>query len=464
MKISRGTIPFLLLILPRTISTLPLIFLSPIISTLLLLRRGLKVSRKSVLLLISLLIINIATISINKSNFQNFALAIASYGFIFMLLLNQSRYELPGIARSWINNFLFLATVQGAIGVFQLFYNGFPFKLPYRDFTEDFFVGTLGTGGNNVIGNIMAVAIILCINLYDYDKSKFTRIGIAFFTVCLILTSSNMSVFTLVIAYILANSAFSKRLFFLPRGGTTPAIFLCQKKQGLIIRRVTLLKTAAGFVLVAGAIYSGGLSYAIDTYNKWAHELDINNNARVMALHNTFTSLPASEPYQPFIGIGLGNYSSWAQMILSEDYMRVHIIGKHVTSDKLLGLASQNTVAYENVLKYMSEDLFRAETESIVNQPFFSWQSMYAEIGVVGLLIFLILMRQKIKSLKIRDADSIEERTLKKTLIFYTFFIITNGFVDNYFEYPWIVVPYMIGLLSVSQRGRLRKHSEDDLI
>lgn len=451
MKLNSRVIPFALLLLPRTLATLPLIYISPVASLLILIRKGYRLSKQSLILILVFFLINAIVISLNQSHFKNFALAIASYGSIFLLAIAQRKTPSDKEASLWQNLIIFMALFQGAIGVAQLFYNGFPLKLPYRDFSEDFFVGTLGTGGNRVVANMLAVAIVLCFFRHEIEKIKYNLAIMIFLSACLLMTSSNMSLITMAAAYGITCTKTVKKYF------NIPALKLSKKpyrKTKMTFQKKHLLLGFVGFLLISGFVSSGGYKYFLDTYQKWVYQLEITDNARYMSIFNTFTKLPIEAPYQPFFGVGIGNYSSWAQMTLSEDYIRVHIIGKHSDNQELIKHASQNPIAYDNVLKYLSEGLFRAETESVINQPYFSWQSLYAETGIIGLSIIFLLILPKLRSIKLHPSDSAKNIIVKKTLIFYTVFLALNGFIDNYFEYPWMTLPYFVGLLSISNQKR----------
>lgn len=451
MKLLRNRIPFLLLLVPRSTVTLPIIYLAPIVSLLIFLRQGYKISRKSLMLIFSFFLINALVISLTQAHFKNYILAMASYGSIFLLAVVSQKAPSEKDSLQWQKSLLFLAIAQGVIGVAQLFYNGFPLKLPYRDFTEDFFVGTLGTGGNNVVANILAVAVVLCLFKLDAGRSRKILFLLIFLVVCLLMTSSNMSLITMAASYAFICLKHVRMYFNIPTASSPKALYL---KTRFRVRKRNAFQLSIGLICVLGFIGSGGYRYLSDTYHKWTYTLEMTDNARYMAIKNTLTQLPLDAPYQPLVGVGLGNYSSWAQMILSEDYIRVHVIGKHSSDESLLKIASQTDIAYENVLKYLSADLFRAETESIINQPFFSWQSLYAETGFVGLFLLFLLISPKLKSLKICEGEGQEVIVAKKTLIFYTVFLFVNGFIDNYFEYPWVTLPYLIGILTISYRKR----------
>lgn len=388
-------------------------------------------------------IINFTVILFNESNLLNFVLAIASFGFLYPMLLSPPTKLNSVHIDYWGKGLRILVMFQAILGVIQLFSYGFPFKLPYRDFTEDFFAGTLGIGGNRIVANMIAVGLIYFFFCHQQNKAspiRYVKQKMVFLAVCLLMTSSNISLALMTISFMLMHTSLVKNFFGMKRN---KASRWNSKFAAIII--------LAG--LTMGFFLSGGYQYMSDTYEKWRYSLDLSDNARLMATKNTLTSLPDSAPYQPLLGIGLGNYSSWAQMILSRDYMRLNILGKHA-DDSVLSLASENRLASDNILKYYSEDLYRIETQSVLNQPFYSWLAIYGEGGVLFILVFLIIFRNRISNLRLKLDDSSGTVIFKKTLIFYTIFIFLNGFVDNYFEYPWMTMPYIIGLLLLPRMQR----------
>src|SRR5690606_37877813 len=51
-------------------------------------------------------------------------------------------------------------------------------------------------------------------------------------------------------------------------------------------------------------------------------------NAKVTATLDTLLELPARKPLQPAFGVGLGNYSSWSQLLLSGVYVDRFLSGR----------------------------------------------------------------------------------------------------------------------------------------
>ena len=150
----------------------------------------------------------------------------------------------------------------------------------------------------------------------------------------------------------------------------------------------------------------------------------------------TVTDLPADAPYQPLVGPSLGNYSSWSQLLPSGVYWQRFIEGSQVDGD--VALRRWCGRAWNNVLVHLSlsyiDNFGRWYVESVFTQPFWTWHSLYAETGVVGLAIVLGLIITTLRLGTIRTSDGHAEQALKKFTFSYTIFFVLMCFADNYFE------------------------------
>jgi len=401
---------------------------------------GFRLDSAAVALLLILVAVNLVVTMFNDTGFINFMFGLSTHGFIFLLAVrNRSEVNVNNMYL-WLSGCLLLAFYQAGLGFIQLMSYGFPLKLPYRDFTEDFLQGSFGSGGNRFAANLIIIAISIYIFKFRQGIEA-KKLPLLFLFFMLILSSSNMSLVSMILTFFLIylfppvkNMGGFGRAHGVRKGLDKKSIYIA----------FFMVFGVFGFVLIGG-------DYFVDTYYKWTTELEYTDNARVMGILNTINALPSMAPYQPFVGVGLGGYSSWAQLLLSEDYLYRHVMGKHSSMD-LSWLVSESDLSYSNILKYLSEDYFRPETESIINQPFFSWQSLYAEIGGYGLLTLFVLLTPKIRLLRVFGDDDVNVRLFKQVLIFNGIFLLINGFLDNYFEYVWMTVPFLVGLIMLPEK------------
>ena len=446
LKLHFVLFPFFLLMIPRQAILIPILLLIPVFSLLVFVVKGrYRISKRNTYLVFVLLLVNFVVVLFNETAMQNYFIGLSTHGFIFLLLIRNKLHVKESYIDAWLFGVLLLAFYQAFLGVIQLFSYGFPVNMPYRDFTEDFFQGSFGPGGNRLAANLIVIAIMIYFYRIDCGLRQ-NNIWMYFLILMLVASSSNMSIFVMIVSFLIVNTPYFKRAInekTVQKRNRFGSVFL--------LRKNTLTILIACSVIITGLAFVGG-EYIYSTYYKWVYQLDFDQNARIMGSINTITSLPSAAPYQPFFGIGLGGYSSWAQLLQSEDYLRMNVLGKHISID-LSWFMSQSDLSYDNVLKYLSAGFFRAETQSILNQPFYSWHSIYAEQGGLGILILLLLIVPKIRLLKLQYEDSVKRKLFKKVLAFNCVFLFVNGFLDNYFEYVWMTVPFLTGLLLLERRS-----------
>lgn len=145
---------------------------------------------------------------------------------------------------------------------------------------------------------------------------------------------------------------------------------------------------------------------------------------KVLATVNTIAVLPTIEPGQPVYGLGLGQYSSRAGLIMS---------GTYLSGDFYLPPRSRN-VSYE--LIYQLQASIRGQNVGSTNFPYYSWLSVYGELGAIGLVLCLFWL-----SIVLRRARGAQSTPLAGSVgfgqsiaiaILYVAFL---GLQDNYWEF-----------------------------
>ncbi len=399
------------LFLPRSILSYPVAYLSPVFFVVLLSLSGDgRISRTRMLVILFVAAVNVFVIAMRGGLLPNFYLALASHSSILVLVL-WPRITVRGYD-SVVRCVLALAWLQIFIGIAQAVSLGFPMKLPYRDFSEDFFQGSFASGGARLVAIVLCVAWFIYWARYLVSKRKaelfksLVMLGASVFTASIVSVLAAMVCGALVMARMLRRVGIVKKLVF--------------------------VLVSAGFCLVL-VQYANVVVYAQTFFMKYAVMRKL---PRLEFLENTFTRLPSEVPYQPLVGVGLGNYSSWAQAVLAPGYQERFLEGRHVKSG---GGASVSEVAQENVF-YMYEDgSWSLAANSIIGQPFSSWISLYGEVGILGLggVVLSMLFQMRLLWKKARQQSDWRAWVGCFVLMYLTVLMV----FDNYLEYVWVAYP-----------------------
>lgn len=166
-----------------------------------------------------------------------------------------------------------------------------------------------------------------------------------------------------------------------------------------------------------------------------AHSLAFGEDSyseKVVATFNTIILLPTDYPLQPLIGIGPGQYSSRASMILSGEYLG----GTSLPFQSHIGGATK---------KYIMPMWTRLR--SIVGKsstffPFYSWMSLYGEMGLAGLVVagFWIIRT----ALRLRKYYSHKFPLMNLAMLVLLFYVAILGFQDNYWEFTQVMTPVFL--------------------
>ncbi len=152
--------------------------------------------------------------------------------------------------------------------------------------------------------------------------------------------------------------------------------------------------------------------------------------SKLIAAKNTAEFVPMIAPYQPYIGIGPGQYSSRAGLILSGEYL-----GRSIPVSGYAGEALD-----ENIL-----GLWRRFKQSNITGstffPFFSWLSIYGELGMLGVVAIGVAGFALIRRMR---ACARRAHPLATGLTFLTIYVLLLGFQDNYWEFSQVMLPILL--------------------
>lgn len=168
-----------------------------------------------------------------------------------------------------------------------------------------------------------------------------------------------------------------------------------------------------------------------------SYNLDIREDAyseKSRATYATIFKLPQDLTLQPLIGVGPGQYSSRAALIRTGQYIQG-------SSVPLPQYTSNLTSKY--ILTLWQSALLKPGHGSSYF-PFYSWMSLYGEMGIVGILIAIYSILRI--TINLRNWNSEDFPGLNLTLIVLLFYIAFLGLQDNYWEFTQAVCPAFLTL------------------
>ncbi|HEB36040.1 MAG TPA: hypothetical protein ENI18_09405 [Candidatus Aminicenantes bacterium] len=377
---------------------------------------------------------------LNQASFINFGLAILTYfSSILALLLAFTFPHNKNILRITISLLVFFSLVQILIGLFQLYRTfGFSMVNPFSITTAagDFFTGFLGNSHLLAL-KLFFLATILTFLWWGTKKKKYL-----IYTIFVIL------------GWLLASAIHSIILAIIT------IIFYTLLSNKLKRRKLKIFIYAFGAIIViftlTSVIQPGNIDYAKNQMSSLLNKDDSLRIRKLTGLKNTLFKLPQEKFYAPIIGVGLGSYSSRAAMITSGEYLRHH-------PSFIPIIPSKETKKF--ILPLWNRELLKNKwNHGVSNQPFSSWQSIYGEVGFIGLIIFLFVFFNNIKvfSFLLNNCKDKYICSIASGMLFFTIYLFFLLFMDNWLEYPRLMIPYWLitGLLLKEMASVKKKKNE----
>lgn len=177
------------------------------------------------------------------------------------------------------------------------------------------------------------------------------------------------------------------------------------------------------FVLLTG-IFLVALIFAISQFGNIQYGLNVINTVggsntprKIIGLQKTFLELPSESSELIFTGTGLGTYSSRAALITG---------GEYLTPQPSFIPTTPSFYTKKYILPLWNRELTKRGSEnSVANQPFVQFQSIFGEGGVIALLLFiagfLVLLKGRVKD---------------KSVFLLVVFALGIFFFDMWVEYP----------------------------
>jgi len=150
---------------------------------------------------------------------------------------------------------------------------------------------------------------------------------------------------------------------------------------------------------------------------------------KAVATYNTIFRLSRDEPVQPFVGLGLGQYSSRAALIRSGEYLSARV--------PIPVYANEYTQAY--ILSLWESFSERHPGGGSTYFPFYSWLSVYGELGILGVVAVTVLLAMT--AWRILRRRSAVFRYLSLVTLILLIYVAMLGLQDNYWEWTQAIFP-----------------------
>lgn len=173
-----------------------------------------------------------------------------------------------------------------------------------------------------------------------------------------------------------------------------------------------------------------------------ALDLEAVNIPRAVMLSRVLSELPGDAPAQPYVGLGPGQFSSRASLIMSGVYF-----GGPDNPKSLPFVAAQSTRLTSDYCIDLMVTASGLDPDGQIGssqQPFFSWLSVYTELGVAGVLGILLTVGGVLIRVRRAVRTRPKMRLLALFLIAGSVLLFLLGWQENYWETPQAI---FVGLL-----------------
>lgn len=195
---------------------------------------------------------------------------------------------------------------------------------------------------------------------------------------------------------------------------------------------MTALFLAVGFVLwfyILPILMPNNVSHLSDHATKLMDVSETSKSLKSRVTYDTIFELPQSIPIQPLIGLGPGQYSSRAALMASGYYLNSGFIYRYMSD-----------MSYRYIIQPYT--LIRGTAFSSTHFPFYSWLTIYGELGLVGLTLVLTYLFYFV--FFILKNRIVTFPTMNASLLCMIFFVSLLAFQDNYWEFTQAVTPIVI--------------------
>ncbi len=391
---------------------------------------GISSNRLAGLLSFAVLVAFVHSLIVDEFLVFNFVLALITYSAFLPILVIDSKHlasrELVIQLRRVTSTMI---VVQGVIGIIQAVYGATQtgtFGGGNGDHVQGTiypFLGVEGGFANPMFATNMVLMLLACLSMpgvLSGPRRNYLVIGV----VALVLASV-----VHVMAFLIAAGGLA---WFITRSRKPPTKATKASQRRVVA--VGVFAVVLGFAAIPQD-FVNGCNIAEHAVNVDALEVP-----RAIMLYRVFTQLPEEAPLQPIIGLGFGQFSSRASLMSSgmflgtEDARRSLPIG----SPQATRLATDYCVA---LLIAFAESM---QTMGSTHQPFFSFLSVYTELGLIGVLVLLLAIFRVLRRVQRKSREHPELRFPAFLFTTGTLFVVFLGFQENYWEIPQAI---LVGLL-----------------
>lgn len=360
---------------------------------------------------------------------QNYFLAIITFSCLIPLfVIDYKKLGNQILLKKILNFLLVLFVVEGIVGVIQGIFgfiqNGF-FSADNGDIVQGTIFPYLRA--ENTFSNPMfAVSMILIFICLLIRVFYFRERG-------------NWLIATGLLAIILASVVHA--LVFLVLATLFSFILIKPNLKDLVIKtiRSKIVFTIATIFFVFATVYFIGDNFKnIPNF----YNLIINEKMpRSIIASNVLTDIPRDIPSSRWIGLGPGQFSSRASLIGSGTF-----IGGYNDAKSITLLQPRASSSVKQYLIPLIEVWANVTWSSSTFQPYFSLLTIVAEIGFIGLGVFLYIIGKIIVSVIQTVRADPSKRVLGFIFLTGFSFIFLLGFQENYYEIPQAI---FIGILAL---------------
>ena len=201
------------------------------------------------------------------------------------------------------------------------------------------------------------------------------------------------------------------------------------------------LCTAAAFITIFLPRNLSHLPYLLQESLNWQ-----DGSHKAKATYNTLYNVPQENPWQPLIGLGLGQYASRAALIRTGEYLRGANLSLPV---------HVNPLTEKYILSLWRTFFQKYPNGGSTYFPYYSWLSLYGELGIVGLgFVGCWIVHWLFSWRRVQMPQFPQFPQMMIVLALYMAFL---GFQDNYWEFVQAVTPAFL-FMSLGQAYARQLH------
>lgn len=334
--------------------------------------------------------------------------------------------------------------------LFQAILSFYQFFVKYKGLSYDAAVGTLGFPGAHEFSMKIILPCVLSFTFYLVEK----RLMYIFFGLILfasyVITFFNASFLALGLTFLIILLVY----FFDFKG------LLFERKKKIVILLLVILVFICFLGFFSDYVNS---TYSYSQINKLVYKIrnteQYEEGIKFDGYYNTFKVLWGGNFFNQIIGVGLGNYSSRAALYLSGEYSE--------RASKILPI-SKSVYYKKYIFSLWNKELFEANPllGSVLNQPWASIQSIAGEVGLIGLCVLFLFFFGVLRKIRLGVVMFRENGVGHIYFVFFVYliYIFIMLFIDNYLEFPRIIMPlyFYLGMLLIYVNNKKRKKAIED--